>query len=161
MAVQWYCRMMGTELGPYTAAQLIDLARQSRLTPEDWVRKGADGQWVSADRVHGLFEAARRPPATPSAPVAAPPDKAGGSDTKLPTRQHYEELVSTVAAQPGERQRVDVEWFCICHGEKLGPLSFFELKQLAATGQLDPRARVWSNAAPKWCRAEDVPGLIR
>src|SRR5690606_29014300 len=56
MASQWFCRLMGTELGPFTSKQLLEMARQHQITPEDAVRKGPDGTWVEAHRVKGLFE---------------------------------------------------------------------------------------------------------
>ena len=56
MSVEWYCRLMGTEMGPYTSKQLIEMARSHQLTPQDFVKKGADGRWVDAHRVKGLFD---------------------------------------------------------------------------------------------------------
>ena len=53
MATQWYCRLMGTELGPFTSKQLLEMARSHRLVPDDSVKKGADGMWVAAYRVKG------------------------------------------------------------------------------------------------------------
>jgi len=56
MASQWYCRLMGTELGPFTSKQLLEMARSHRLMPDDSVRKETDGTWVSAHHVRGLFD---------------------------------------------------------------------------------------------------------
>ena len=56
MASQWYCQLMGTELGPFTSQQLIEMARSHRLMPDDSVKKGADGAWVAAHSVKGLFD---------------------------------------------------------------------------------------------------------
>ena len=51
MAVEWFCRLMGTEMGPYTSAQLIEMVKSHQLTPEDLVKRGADGQWIDALRL--------------------------------------------------------------------------------------------------------------
>ena len=56
MANEWYCLLMGTELGPFTSKQLLEMARHHQITPDDSVKKGADGNWVGAHRVKGLFE---------------------------------------------------------------------------------------------------------
>src|SRR5712672_2767639 len=56
MATQWYCRLMGTELGPFTSKQLLEMARSHRLMRDDSVKKGSDGMWVAAHRVKGLFD---------------------------------------------------------------------------------------------------------
>ena len=56
MATQWYCRLMGTELGPFTSKQLLEMARSHRLMPDDSVKNGAEGMWVAAHRVKGLFD---------------------------------------------------------------------------------------------------------
>ena len=56
MATRWYCRLMGTEMGPFSSKQLLEMARSHKITPDDAVKKGADGNWVDAHRVKGLFE---------------------------------------------------------------------------------------------------------
>src|SRR5689334_13099446 len=56
MATQWYCRLMGAELGPFTSKQLLEMARNHRLMPDDSVKKEAEGMWVAAHRVKGLFD---------------------------------------------------------------------------------------------------------
>ena len=56
MATQWYCRLMGTELGPFTSKQLLEMARSHRLMPDDSVKQGAEGMWVAAHRVKRLFD---------------------------------------------------------------------------------------------------------
>jgi hypothetical protein len=155
MVAKWYCRMMGSEMGPYSATELVDLARQKRLTPEDWVRKGSDGPWVSAYRVHGLFEAASQP-ASGSTPALS---AASSVTASLTTESHA--AAPAPAATSVKRHASDIEWFCISRGEKLGPMSFQELRSLANQGKVDPKARVWSTTAPKWCRATEIPGLIR
>ncbi len=56
MATEWFCKIMGDEQGPMTAAELHTLARAGRLTIDDLVRKHADGSWVRAENVIGLFD---------------------------------------------------------------------------------------------------------
>ena len=39
MAVEWYCKVMGSEVGPLTQDQLVDMVRNHRVNPEDLVRR--------------------------------------------------------------------------------------------------------------------------
>ncbi len=61
MANEWYCNMSGDVSGPLTDAQLKELADGGYLSPDDPVRQTAEGSWVAAGRVNGLFAAARSP----------------------------------------------------------------------------------------------------
>lgn len=56
MATQWFCKIMGDERGPMTAVELHQLARAGGLAIDDLVRKHADGTWVRAENVIGLFD---------------------------------------------------------------------------------------------------------
>jgi hypothetical protein len=208
MSAHWYYQVMGTQFGPHTGAELVELARHHRISPEDLVRKGDSGEWLPAYRVHGLFEAAANPKHTHSVhnehpgPSPVHEDAGGGEkatkaagDSGLRTAfslsklfgkpagpagpaapsgdaqrppadqgvelnsEDYVKLVDTLADSKTEMP-MHADWFCICHGEKLGPLSFRRLRELYSSGELKADSRVWSTASPKWCRARDVPGLI-
>ncbi len=56
MATQWFCKIMGDEQGPLTAGELQAIAHSGRLSIDDLVRKHADGTWVRAENVVGLFD---------------------------------------------------------------------------------------------------------
>jgi hypothetical protein len=55
MSAGWYYRIMGEEYGPVSAQQLMATARFGRLTRDDVVRQGIDGDWNRAEMVNGLF----------------------------------------------------------------------------------------------------------
>ena len=55
MATEWYCKIMGDEWGPMSSQELMAVAQRGRLTRNDTVRRGADGTWVRAEVVKGLF----------------------------------------------------------------------------------------------------------
>jgi hypothetical protein len=55
MASDWFCRIADTEIGPLSAQQLKAMAVKGRLTPEDEIRRGTDGEWNPAGAVTGLF----------------------------------------------------------------------------------------------------------
>ena len=63
MVTEWFCQVMGSEVGPLSQRQLVDMVRQHQVNPEDLVRRN-DSSWVPAFEVKGLFEAASKPPST-------------------------------------------------------------------------------------------------
>jgi hypothetical protein len=147
MAVEWFCQLMGSELGPFSASQIVDMARKRQITPEDMIKKGRDGEWVPAYRVKGLFEAASRP-----VPAQAK-DRAG---QPAPEEEPDTAGAETIAAAYRPVKRM---WFYISSGRKHGPMPFETLRECAATGRIQPTDRVWSNTCPKWSQAKDVDGL--
>ena len=68
MSAQWYYKMLGDEIGPISTPQFRTLALDGQIAPDTYIRKGASGKWLTADRVKGLFDPA--PPAKPTAPPA-------------------------------------------------------------------------------------------
>lgn len=140
---QWYCRLMGDELGPLTSAQLLEMARGHKLTPEDYVRKGADGHWVGAYRVKGLFDE----------------DASASGISKILTGAQAAPIQPAPEAT-SVKQHVE-DWYCICKGRKLGPMTFEVLQALAAEGELQPSDRVWTNLMPKHHSAAEINGLLR
>ena len=146
MATQWYCRLMGTELGPFTSKQLLEMARSHRLMPDDSVKKGADGMWVAAHRVKGLFDDAS---ASTIIMASLPPEVKQALESKQETTKE--------AAAPEPRP---IKWYYISDQNKVGPLSFDELVARGRQGLVKPDSRVWSSTSPKWCEAKDIEGLV-
>jgi hypothetical protein len=67
MGKDWYCRIAGQVIGPFSAAQLRVLADEGRLSPGDPLRQGVSGVWVPAASVKGLFPKGHlRPPLRPT-----------------------------------------------------------------------------------------------
>ena len=145
MATQWYCQLMGTELGPFTSKQLLEMARSHRLVPDDSVKKGADGMWVAAYRVKGLFDDAS---ASTIIMASLPPEVKQALESKQEARKE--------AVVPEPRP---ITWYYISDHNKVGPLSFDELAAHGRRGLIKPESRVWSSTSPKWCEAKDVKGL--
>jgi hypothetical protein len=55
MATQWFCMGKNRVIGPIESKQLINFARTGKVLRSTPVRKGVNGQWVTANRVKGLF----------------------------------------------------------------------------------------------------------
>ncbi len=146
MATQWYCRLMGTELGPFTSKQLLEMARSHQLTPDDAVKREADGMWVAAHRVKGLFD---DPAASSIIMASLPPEVQQALQSKpAPPKE-------AATPEPGP-----IRWYYISNHSKVGPLSFDELTAHGREGLVKPNSRVWSSKSPKWCEAKDVEGLV-
>ncbi len=52
---RWHCNINGQEVGPLTDKQLRSLRQSGKLSRTDSIKKGADGKWVPAERIKGLF----------------------------------------------------------------------------------------------------------
>lgn len=63
MAAEWYMRIGGAQLGPFSAAKLRQLTQERKIKRDTLVKKGEDGEWVRASDVNGLFEVG--PPVPP------------------------------------------------------------------------------------------------
>ena len=145
MATQWYCQLMGTELGPFTSKQLLEMARSHRLMPDDSVKKEFDGMWVAAHRVKGLFDDAS---SSTIIMASLPPE----------VKQALESKQTEKAPSPSKPSAI--KWHYISDHSKAGPLSFDELADHARQGLVKPESRVWSSKSPKWCLAKDIKGLV-
>src|SRR5690606_38961590 len=100
-----------------------------KITPDDSVKKGADGAWVGAHRVKGLFEDAG---ASTIIMANLPPDVQQALESTRATN------AETAAAEPAV-----VTWHYISDHNKVGPLSFDQLVAHGRQGLLKPHCRVW------------------
>jgi len=55
-AANWFLKVGNQVHGPMSAAELRQKAAAGLIGPETPIRKGADGQWVRAEKVQGLFQ---------------------------------------------------------------------------------------------------------
>jgi DNA-directed RNA polymerase subunit RPC12/RpoP len=56
---EWYYKVLGQEVGPLTSAELRQHAANGRITRDAYIRKGNNGNWVSAETVKGLIASLR------------------------------------------------------------------------------------------------------
>ncbi|BBO32235.1 DUF4339 domain-containing protein [Lacipirellula parvula] len=84
---EWFVNKSDKTYGPFTSAQLKELANTGKIKPDTQIRMGVEGKWTSAEKVKGLFDSPSRelapavkPPAVRSTTVAtrspAPPARA-------------------------------------------------------------------------------------
>ena len=74
MAAEWFCQAAGHRYGPITSGELRRLADTGIVTPDTLVRKGADGRWVRAEKVQGLFDPSDSPRNRDRRPEGTAPD---------------------------------------------------------------------------------------
>jgi len=97
MASEWFCEISGRQLGPLSSQQLRAMAEQGRLMPEHRVRQGAEGPWVPAARVKGLFQGDATP--APPRPVK-PVDPSAASPSETPKARPTTSKAVRVAKTP-------------------------------------------------------------
>lgn len=51
----WYCEVLGNELGPFTWADLLEMAQRGQLTRTQQVRQEREADWSLAEQIPGLF----------------------------------------------------------------------------------------------------------
>jgi hypothetical protein len=139
MATEWFCKIMGDQLGPMSAEELVGVARWGRLNRDDVVRKGATGTWVRAEMVDGLFNSL--------APAA--------------TATTGRVSVSKRHALPARRsiRQVQFKQYWVKVGRDIaGPFSKVKLRHLAEKGKLKPHYLV-SEDRSRWIRAADLQQL--
>tara|TARA_R110002073_G_scaffold177188_12_gene335185 strand:+ start:15438 stop:16673 length:1236 start_codon:yes stop_codon:yes gene_type:complete len=73
MSGQWYYQLMGEEFGPFTSTQLKEKATAGEVGPDSLIRKGPDGDWITAIRVKRLFDAPKQS-STSQPPVSQQPN---------------------------------------------------------------------------------------
>ena len=151
---EWYCQILGQELGPLTFDELLHFAESGELSADDQVRFHATGKWrrvgsmgrlvsvlpyqnSSVTRVGKKKPAAKAAVEAP-APVAQP---AAPQTTYAPA-----------ASEPA--------WFAWIRGVEYGPSSLLQLQQYLASGQLSATDFVKYGMTGAWCPPSTVPQML-
>ena len=149
MSTQWFCRIMGDEWGPMSAMELMAVARRGRMTRDDLVRHGVNGDWVRADTVRGLFDG---PPWSVMS-MQTTIHVTGAASVAIP-------LSLRRPPRPAARSvHVVHAKFWIWAGEQIaGPFSSRQIRRFAAIGKLEPDFLI-SNDRSRWFRVAEVKAL--
>jgi len=75
MASEYFCTLKGKPAGPFSADELKGLAVVGKLSPSDFLRKGKEGEWVSASKFKRLFEEKQSTPLPPDRQSPSSPDR--------------------------------------------------------------------------------------
>lgn len=131
---EWYCRVLGQELGPMLFDELEGMARSGALNADDEVRHGAE-DWMRADRTRGLKF---------SKSVAVASASHDRSATYVPF------------GDDAKRK----EWYYEILGQEMGPISFQEMLGAVGAGTLAFEDKARKGKAGAWNLVMDVPGLV-
>lgn len=99
---EWFCRIQGKVLGPYSRDELQAMAEEKKLFPRHRVREGEAGEWFNAGDLKGLFTAKeveeyQEETAPPWARKKSPVLPGGGQGYYATLRQSYRQGGSWVA----------------------------------------------------------------
>lgn len=95
MTREWYYQLMGETIGPLSDAEIYQHAQEGRILPDTYVRIGADGDWINADVVEGLFES--YPPMPSQSNVVA----SSNVDNEQPQESEFTDDGSASALEAG------------------------------------------------------------
>ena len=138
----WYYGKNEQRLGPVPLKELQRLVSSRDLEATDLVWSPGMADWTPAAEVEGLFSKL----ASAAASSSAAPSRAEASPPITPTAQEL----------PVGEDR----WHYEDQGERRGPVSIGELKQLATSGQIHPESLVWKRGMADWSPASEVDGLF-
>ena len=139
----WYLRSKGKVFGPFSREQLAAMKRSTRLTPASEVSTDRQ-RWVKAELVPGLFVAAKR-----AVEAAVREDLAG----EIPLEATREPGTSP----PGPHDAH--AWYYGEGNERRGPVSYRELRDLAADGRVTSETSVWNETLGDWTAAASATDL--
>lgn len=101
MASQWFCRVLGQEVGPVSFKELAEMLRAGTLKETDPVRREGATKWTRAREVIGLFRAATKEPAKASSEAEAQPQaQAQPKSVEAPARSEQGERPSSEPPRP-------------------------------------------------------------
>ncbi len=132
---EWYCRLLGQELGPMTFDELQHMAQTGALHDDDDVRHGSSEPWDKAGRTRGL------------------------QFSKVVTDAAASHDRSATLVPFGEAAHKR-EWYYEILGERMGPISFNVLAQAVTQGTLNLEDKARRGKVGAWSLVLDVPGLI-
>jgi hypothetical protein len=71
----WYAKVLGQQLGPFPFSQLVQMVLDQEIGCKAMLRHGAQGEWIRAGEIEGLFPEEEGPAATAaSAPLVSADD---------------------------------------------------------------------------------------
>jgi hypothetical protein len=87
-----------------------------------------------------------------------------GQRLKVPESAEMQTMAAVLAPPPASvvksAARSGKQWFYQDQGQQCGPVSWAELRRMAAEGELSPEDRVWSEGMAKWQLAHTIPNLF-
>lgn len=138
-AGEYFVRARGKITGPFSVKQLKTLHEQGRLSPSFEI--STDRQdWKPAKTLTNVF---------------------GGGGRKKQNRSKSAEGGRQSDPQQQTVPTDDGSWYYNVNGQQVGPITFAELRSVAANNQLQPTDFVWRAGDPEWQPASQVASLFQ
>jgi hypothetical protein len=145
----WYIRSRGRVSGPFTARQLESMRERGQISRFHEVSTDRQG-WMSAARVPELFPPAEaRQPAPVSESYAV-----GGPDFSVGEARGQPLLALPASDDAGS------SWFYARGGTHHGPVSYEDLRRMAAQGEIGAETLLWKSGMADWAACRSFPDLV-
>jgi GYF domain 2 len=149
----WYYQCRGEVEGPLSLDELVELAGEGLILPDDSVRRGESGAWQRAARVEELTAGFTRAETDDALPEDLPPgDEADPCD--LDAVDGEPDLEHPPPAPPVDR------WFCLIEDVEHGPLTWADLTAMAEHRRIKRETQVKQGDEGEWSAAGAVEGLF-
>ena len=140
---QWYVRMRGRVLGPFSPSQLASLRARGRLT-EDHELSQDRRSWLKASEMPGAFAlSAQREPQPARAVELEWPVASSTAEAPAPDQ------ISPAAS-------VEPQWFVARGSSHQGPMTHADVQRMINAGELGGNSLVWKQGMPAWQPAAQV-----
>jgi hypothetical protein len=145
----WYIRSRGRVWGPYTVAQVETMRERGQFARFHQVSTDRQN-WVSAASVPEFFplsEARVPAPAADTYSVGGP-----GCPDRDAREEGYEALPASDDAGSS--------WFYARGGTHHGPVTYEELRRMAARGEIGAETLLWKSGMADWVACRSFPDLL-
>ena len=140
---QWYVRMRGRVLGPFSPSQLASLRDRGRLTDDHELSQDRRS-WMRASEMPGVFAlSAQREPQPARAVELEWPVSSSPGEAPAPAR------ISPAA-------QVEAQWFVARGTSHQGPMTHADVQRMISAGDLGADSLVWKQGMPAWQPAAQV-----
>jgi hypothetical protein len=135
------------------------ISEQGPAEEEDWYCR-AMGKEIGPLSPAVLRELAAAGFLSPDVPVRMGPDGQWGPASQVEGLFDGPPSLAAPSSEPREEPAAEVEWHYQAMGQKVGPVAFAELAELAAAGFITPDVLVRKGSEGEWVPAETVKGLF-
>ena len=181
---RWWCSLQGKEYGPFDLPDLVELVKDRRLSSNDEVRFGPNGNWRRVGSIgplmaHLPFEAAEKTISDRKAQLRSIPqpspvangstlqtediDFANSVNVSEPSTAEKEVFANVTdsgkTSQSGKSPEAGIRWWCIIQGKEYGPVELSKLVEWAETGRMRRDDHIRCGLEP-YVVAGELPGLF-
>lgn len=157
----WYCQVLGQELGPLTFNDLLRFAETGELSADDQVRFGVEGKWRrvgSLGRLVAILPYQAAPSTRLKPKLGAKPER--------PVANVIPEAAAPVPPPPAVvtpseiPEAIELKWYAWIRGVEYGPSSLVQLQQWLTSGQLGAADFVKLGPTGTWFPSASVTEIL-